>query len=95
MIKKIEIIQYQSDFNKDIYFSSLEDAQLGLSNQIMQMVAFIKSNKKLFDALNNHDWPICAYYYNGSGYKQLAKKLGITPYDIQLANAYAKYKSIK
>lgn len=27
MIKKIEIIQYQSDFNKDIYFSSLEDAQ--------------------------------------------------------------------
>lgn len=72
-----------------------EDALLGLSNQIMQMVAFIKSNKKLFDALNNHDWSTCAYYYNGSGYKQLAKKLGITPYDIQLANAYAKYKSIK
>lgn len=69
------------------------DAEKGLKTQLIQMLSFINSNKKLAQAINNHEWAICAYYYNGSGYKAQAKKLGIVPYDKQLANAYKIYSS--
>lgn len=71
-------------------------AKEGLSNQIMQIVQFIKANPKLLKAIQDHNWHLCAVYYNGAGYKTLAKKYGREPYNESLAKAYSKYiKTIK
>jgi hypothetical protein len=54
------------------------------ANQLRLGFRFIKSNKKMFDALIAGDWKTVAYYYNGSNYK-------INNYDVKLANAEKKY----
>ena len=50
-------------------------------NQVELAVRFIKSNKKLDQALKDKNWPVVAYYYNGSQYKKFK-------YDTRLAYSY-------
>jgi len=68
-----------------------DDAKTGLEAQIIQIVKFITGTPNLLKAIKTHNWHLCAVYYNGAGYKELAKKYGRTPYNISLANAYLKY----
>ncbi len=54
------------------------------ANQVRLGLKFIQSNKKMYAALVNKDWPVFAYHYNGSQYKKF-------DYDIKLRNAYTRY----
>lgn len=49
--------------------------------QLKGMLNFIKSNKKLYQALKDKDWATFARYYNGKYYKKFN-------YDTRLAKAY-------
>lgn len=69
-----------------------DDAKRGEYQQVLQMVRFIKSMPLLYKALTEKNWHLVATYYNGSGYKDLAKKYGREPYDISLRKAYEKFK---
>lgn len=69
-----------------------DDAKKGEYQQVLQMVRFIRSLPALLKALQTKDWHLVATYYNGSGYKQLAKKCGRDPYNISLEKAYNRYK---
>lgn len=71
--------------------SMWEDAKSGLRSQVNQIVKFITSDAKLLKAIKDHNWHLCATYYNGSKYKELAKKYGRIPYNISLETAYNKY----
>ena len=53
------------------------------ANQIEAMIRFIKSNRKMFGALQAHNWETFAYHYNGPGYAK-------NGYHTKLAKAYAK-----
>lgn len=53
-------------------------------NQLRLGLLFIKSNKKMFDALVKGNWKVVAYYYNGENY-------WILKYDVKLAKAEKKY----
>lgn len=53
-------------------------------NQMRLSLLFIKSNKKMFNALVNGVWKVVAYYYNGEDYWKLL-------YDVKLAKAEKKY----
>lgn len=53
-------------------------------NQMRLSLLFIKSNKKMFNALVNGVWKVVAYYYNGEKYWELQ-------YDVKLAKAEKKY----
>lgn len=53
-------------------------------NQMRIAMLFIKSNKKMFNAMVSGDWKTFAYYYNGQLYYKLK-------YDVKLANAEKKY----
>lgn len=69
-----------------------DDAKRGESRQIYQMAQFIKTDRRLIQALKNKNWHKVATYYNGAGYKKLALKLGRVPYDVSMKEAYEKYK---
>lgn len=69
-----------------------DDAKKGIDRQILQMVKFIKSIPALYKAIKEKDWHKVAVYYNGAGYKELAKRIGREPYNISLEKAYNKYK---
>lgn len=56
------------------------------ANQLELGIRFIKSNKKLDNALKNKDWATFAYFYNGAQYKKFN-------YDTRMAVAYKKFKS--
>jgi hypothetical protein len=49
---------------------------------------FIANNSKLLSALRNRNWAKFASIYNGPSYKE-------NNYDVKMANAYSKYKSIR
>ena len=70
-----------------------DDAKRGIDRQLWQMCKFIATDIKLQSCLKAHDWDGVATLYNGSGYKQLAKKIGREPYDISLQKAYASFKT--
>lgn len=59
--------------------------------QIWQIAKFITTDSNLMNALKNKSWHMVATLYNGAGYKALAARLGRTPYDISLREAYLKY----
>lgn len=69
-----------------------DDAKKGEYQQVLQMVRFIRSIPTLLKALQTKNWHLVATYYNGSGYKALAKKYGREPYNISLEKAYNRYK---
>lgn len=66
-------------------------AKVSLENQIEMLILFIKSDKNLLNALNAENWDKVASIYNGSSYKEMAKKWGREPYDISLKKANSKY----
>lgn len=68
-----------------------DDAKKGLYQQLLQLVRFIVSQPALFKAIKAKNWHLVATYYNGSGYKELAKKYNREPYNISLEKAYNKY----
>ncbi len=61
------------------------------ANQVAMMIKFIKLNPKLDKALKTDNWANFAYYYNGAGYKELAKRTKSLPYDERLANSKAHF----
>lgn len=71
-----------------------DDAKKGEFQQIEQIAKFIKSDAKLYAAVKSGNAHLMAYYYNGSGYKALAKKIGREPYDLSIAKAIAYYKGL-
>jgi len=73
---------------KTLGFSSVGEmwdyAKVNEANQIRLGLRFIKSNTKMYKALQKNDWNTFAYYYNGSGYKKYN-------YQIRLAREYSKF----
>ena len=59
-------------------------AKVSEANQLRLGLKFIKSNKKMFNALISSDWKTFAYYYNGEKYYLLG-------YDKKLETAEKKY----
>jgi len=70
------------------------DAKKDLDMQLNQMIRFITANRRLKTAVDNLDWTTVATIYNGAGFRELAKKLKRTPYDISLRQAYMKYEKL-
>lgn len=68
-----------------------DDAKRGEYQQVLQMVRFIKATPALYKAMRAKNYHLIATYYNGGGYRELAKKYGREPYDISLEKAYKKY----
>lgn len=56
-------------------------------NQLKGMLSFIKSNKKMYEALKKKDWDTFAEKYNGKGYRSFN-------YHIKLKNTYNKIKNV-
>lgn len=69
-----------------------DDFKSGLAAQIVGLIRFIETDPKLLAAFRSHDFPTMARCYNGSGYKEQAKRLNITPYDQQIESAYNSLK---
>jgi hypothetical protein len=67
-----------------------DDFKVSETNQIKALVKFIDTDKMLLKAMKEKDWHKIASIYNGSGYKELAERLGREPYDISLRKAYEK-----
>jgi len=71
-------------------------------NQVLGLIKFIQTDKNLRYAVSlmldektrMKGCTIFATYYNGSGFKKLALKLRVLPYDIKIFNAINKYKII-
>lgn len=68
-----------------------DHAKESLQNQIWQIAKFINTDRKLKQAIKDKDWFTIAKIYNGSGFRELAKKYGREPYDKTMAKAYQKY----
>ncbi|MFA5849933.1 MAG: N-acetylmuramidase domain-containing protein [Bacteroidales bacterium] len=68
-----------------------DDAKRGLDRQVWQMVQFILTDLRLLKALREKNWHKVATYYNGAKYKEMAIKLGRTPYNISMEQEYLKY----
>lgn len=68
-----------------------DDFKSGIKSQIEALIKFIETDGRLQAAINNKDWHMIAYIYNGSGYAELAHRIGREPYNISLKNAYEKY----
>ena len=69
-----------------------DDAKKGEERQIHQMAEFINTDQRLTKALREKDWHQVARLYNGAGYQEVAKKYNRTPYNISMAEAYARHK---
>lgn len=69
-----------------------DDAKKGEHRQIYQMAEFIKTDRRLINALKEKNWHLVATYYNGAKYRELAKKWGREPYNVSMENAYNEYK---
>ena len=72
-----------------------DDAKKGEERQIHQMAQFINTDHRLSKALREKDWHQVARLYNGAGYQEVAKKYNRTPYNISMAQAYARHKENK
>jgi len=65
-----------------------DDFKAGEPNQVAALSRFIETDARLLRAFNAKDWHTIASIYNGASYEAQAKRLNITPYNIQLKNAY-------
>lgn len=72
-----------------------DDAKKGEERQIHQMAQFINTDQRLIKALREKDWHQVARLYNGAGYQEVAKRYNRTPYNISMAQAYARHKENK
>ena len=71
-----------------------DDAKKGIHRQVWQICKFISTDIKLQSCLKSKDWDGVASRYNGSGYKDIAKKYGREQYDISMKAAYEKFKKL-
>lgn len=62
-------------------------------NQVLGIAKFIKTDPGLFNALKGKNWHMVAVKYNGSEYKELAKKYNREPYNISMEKAFVKYSN--
>jgi hypothetical protein len=69
-------------------FGMWDDFSAGEKNQLIALVNFIKTDKRLFNAIKELDWHIVAMIYNGAGYAALAHKIGREPYNVSMSKAY-------
>lgn len=60
-------------------------AKVNEANQVDLGLRFIKSNKRMYQALQRNDFETFAYFYNGQQYKKFN-------YHTRMLNAYNKYK---
>ncbi len=72
-----------------------DDAKKGIDRQIRQICLFLRSDKRLMEAIIKEDWTTFATIYNGTGFRELAKKYNRVPYDMAIGRAYQKWKKIK
>lgn len=68
-----------------------DDAKKSIDRQLWQICQFLKTDRKLLIAIQQKDWHTVASIYNGSGYKELAKKYGRVAYDISMERSYNKW----
>lgn len=68
-----------------------DDFKRGEYHQIKALARFIETDRKLLAAIKAQDWHTVARIYNGSAYREMAKKWGREPYDISLKKAFEKY----
>ena len=57
-------------------------------NQIECLIVFLCTDSRLYKAVQEKDWHMIAYIYNGSGYAVQAHRLGIKPYNEQMKAQY-------
>lgn len=60
-------------------------------NQAKMVVNFIKTDKILYQAVKDLNFSVIAERYNGAGFRELAERLNIVPYDEQLRRAYERF----
>lgn len=72
-----------------------DDAKEGVDRQVWQMCKFIDTDARLKKALVEKNWHLVATYYNGGGYKELAKKYNREPYNVSMDKAYKKHSAQK
>jgi hypothetical protein len=71
--------------------SALWDAfKTSLVDQICGLIKFIETDPRLLKAFQQKDYHKMAMYYNGAGYALQAARLGIKPYNEQIAEMYSK-----
>lgn len=71
-----------------------DDFKESTVNQIAALITFIETDRRLKSAIEDKDWHLIAYIYNGAGYMSMAYKYGRTPYNISLQQAYEKYSAL-
>ena len=71
-----------------------DHAKKSLENQVWQICKFIETDKELKKAIVAKNWHVIASIYNGSGYLDLARKIGREPYNITMERNYAKLKPL-
>ena len=71
-----------------------DHAKKSLENQVWQICQFIETDKELKKAIVAKNWHVIASIYNGSGYLDLARKIGREPYNITMERNYAKLKPL-
>lgn len=69
-----------------------DEAKKGEELQVYQLCKYISYDSNLKTAMKDHDFTKIATIYNGSEFKEMAKKWGRESYDISLRKAYEKYK---
>ena len=71
-----------------------DHAKKSLENQVWQICKFIETDKELKKAIVAKNWHKIASIYNGSGYLELARKIGREPYNITMERNYKKLKPL-
>jgi hypothetical protein len=67
-----------------------DDAKRGIERQLWQLAKFIATDKTLLKYLRDKNWTMVATIFNGSKFREIAKKYGRTSYDISMKLEYEK-----
>lgn len=88
MATSVGMMQVMGFNHKVVGFKTVDElwdyAKVNEYNQVRLGLLFIKSNKKMYEALLKNDFAVFASYYNGKNYKQFN-------YDTRLKAAYDKF----
>lgn len=68
-----------------------DDFKRGEYQQVLALFRFVLTDVKLLKAVREKNYHMIAYIYNGSAYKEMAKKWGREAYDISLRKATDKW----
>ena len=68
-----------------------DDFKRGEYQQVLALFRFVLTDAKLLKAVREKNYHMIAYIYNGSAYKEMAKKWGREPYDISLRKSADKW----